>query len=43
MGEGFDEFFKVVKQAFVSVKTRKPESSRARSREVYLVATGYKL
>ncbi|MGL4447953.1 MAG: 23S rRNA (uridine(2552)-2'-O)-methyltransferase, partial [Shewanella sp.] len=23
--------------------TRKPDSSRARSREVYLVATGYKL
>ena len=43
MGEGFDEYFKVVKQAFANVKTRKPESSRARSREVYLVATGYKL
>ncbi|KXI30597.1 23S rRNA (uridine(2552)-2'-O)-methyltransferase RlmE [Paraglaciecola hydrolytica] len=43
MGEGFDEYFKIVKQAFVTVKTRKPESSRARSREVYLVATGYKL
>ncbi|WP_340676793.1 23S rRNA (uridine(2552)-2'-O)-methyltransferase RlmE [Paraglaciecola sp.] len=43
MGEGFDEYFKTVKQAFVTVKTRKPESSRARSREVYLVATGYKL
>jgi 23S rRNA (uridine2552-2'-O)-methyltransferase len=43
MGDGFDEYFKTVKQAFVTVKTRKPESSRARSREVYLVATGYKL
>jgi 23S rRNA (uridine2552-2'-O)-methyltransferase len=43
MGEGFDEFFRTVKQAFKSVKTRKPDSSRARSREVYLVATGYKL
>ncbi|MDP5030274.1 MAG: 23S rRNA (uridine(2552)-2'-O)-methyltransferase RlmE [Paraglaciecola sp.] len=43
MGEGFDEYFKAVKQAFTVVKTRKPESSRARSREVYLVATGYKL
>lgn len=43
MGEGFDEYFKAVKQAFTTVKTRKPESSRARSREVYLVATGYKL
>ncbi|MCL1074208.1 23S rRNA (uridine(2552)-2'-O)-methyltransferase RlmE [Shewanella dokdonensis] len=42
-GEGFDAYMKAVKQAFTSVKTRKPESSRARSREVYLVATGYKL
>ncbi len=43
MGEGFDQYFKDVKQMFSSVKTRKPDSSRARSREVYLVAKGYKL
>jgi 23S rRNA (uridine2552-2'-O)-methyltransferase len=42
-GEGFDAFMKDVKAAFKAVKVRKPESSRARSREVYLVATGYKL
>ncbi|MFQ6370098.1 23S rRNA (uridine(2552)-2'-O)-methyltransferase RlmE [Shewanella sp. YIC-542] len=42
-GEGFDAYMKAVRQAFTTVKTRKPESSRARSREVYLVATGYKL
>ena len=42
-GEGFDQYMKDVKNAFKVVKTRKPESSRARSREVYLVATGYKL
>ncbi len=42
-GEGFDQFFKEVKSMFKVVKTRKPESSRARSREVYLVATGFKL
>ncbi|WP_218353018.1 23S rRNA (uridine(2552)-2'-O)-methyltransferase RlmE [Alteromonas lipotrueiana] len=42
-GEGFDVFFKSVKDAFKTVKTRKPDSSRARSREVYLVATGYKV
>ncbi|MFC6439870.1 23S rRNA (uridine(2552)-2'-O)-methyltransferase RlmE [Bowmanella sp. JS7-9] len=41
-GEGFDEYFKAVKDAFKVVKTRKPDSSRARSSEVYLVATGYK-
>jgi 23S rRNA (uridine2552-2'-O)-methyltransferase len=34
---------KELQKAFKKVKTRKPESSRARSREVYLVATGYKL
>lgn len=42
-GEGFEQYMKDVKSAFKVVKTRKPESSRARSREVYLVATGYKL
>jgi len=42
-GEGFEEFLKNVRAAFTTVKTRKPDSSRARSREVYLVATGYKL
>jgi len=42
-GEGFDQFMKDVRACFKAVKTRKPESSRARSREVYLVATGYKL
>ena len=42
-GEGFDEYFKMVKSMFKTVRTRKPDSSRARSREVYIVATGYKL
>jgi 23S rRNA (uridine2552-2'-O)-methyltransferase len=42
-GQGFDQFMKALKQSFSSVKTRKPKSSRARSREVYLVATGFKL
>lgn len=41
-GEGFDEFVKETRKLFKTVKTRKPESSRARSREVYLVATGFK-
>lgn len=43
MGEGFDEYFKAIKAAFTSVKTRKPEASRSRSSEVYIVASGYKL
>ena len=41
-GEGFEQFMQEVKLVFKVVKTRKPESSRARSREVYLVATGFK-
>jgi 23S rRNA (uridine2552-2'-O)-methyltransferase len=41
-GEGFEQFMKDVRLLFKTVKTRKPESSRARSREVYLVATGFK-
>ncbi|WP_220778148.1 23S rRNA (uridine(2552)-2'-O)-methyltransferase RlmE, partial [Shewanella hafniensis] len=39
-GEGFEEYMKSVREAFKTVKTRKPDSSRPRSREVYLVATG---
>lgn len=42
-GEGFDEFMRDVRQSFTSIKTRKPDSSRSRSREVYLVACGYKV
>ncbi len=41
-GEGFDQYVKEVKNLFKVVKTRKPDSSRARSREVFIVATGYK-
>ncbi len=41
-GAGFEQYMKEVRSVFKTVKTRKPESSRARSREVYLVATGYK-
>jgi len=41
-GAGFEDYMKAARAVFKTVKTRKPESSRARSREVYLVATGYK-
>jgi 23S rRNA (uridine2552-2'-O)-methyltransferase len=41
-GEGFDDYYKDVRMVFSRVVTRKPDSSRARSREVYMVATGYK-
>lgn len=42
-GEGFDQFVKDVRESFRIVKIRKPDASRPRSREVYVVATGYKL
>ena len=40
-GEGFDRFVRDLRAAFSKVVTRKPRSSRSRSREVYLVAGGY--
>lgn len=39
-GEGFDEYLKTLRQAFEKVAVRKPKASRARSREVYLLARG---
>jgi len=41
-GEGFDESLAVARKHFTRVVTRKPDASRARSREVYWVATGFK-
>ena len=41
-GEGFDDYLAQVRKHFTAVKVRKPEASRARSREVYLLAKGYK-
>jgi 23S rRNA (uridine2552-2'-O)-methyltransferase len=41
-GEGFDTYLKDVRAQFTRVVQRKPKASRARSREVYVLATGYK-
>ena len=41
-GEGFDEFVRHVRTLFSTVSIRKPDASRARSREVYMVAKGLK-
>jgi 23S rRNA (uridine2552-2'-O)-methyltransferase len=41
-GEGFDELLKEMRSCFTKVVSRKPDSSRARSREIYLVGTGFK-
>jgi len=37
-GEGFDAYIKDVRSRFKTVKLRKPEASRPRSREIYVVA-----
>jgi 23S rRNA (uridine2552-2'-O)-methyltransferase len=41
-GEGYKEFFNEVKKHFMFVKTVKPEASRERSMEVYLLGIGFK-
>ena len=40
-GTGFDEFLADCRGKFSTVKIRKPEASRGRSREVFIVATGF--
>lgn len=42
-GEGFDQYHNALKENFSRVVVRKPRASRARSREIYALATGYKL
>jgi 23S rRNA (uridine2552-2'-O)-methyltransferase len=42
-GEGFEGFHKATSNYFRRVVSRKPNSSRSKSRELYLVATGYSL
>ena len=41
-GEGFDQYMRDLRAVFNKVVTRKPKASRPKSREVYLVATGFK-
>lgn len=41
-GEGFDEYVNDVKESFSKVLIRKPKASRPRSREVYIVAKGFR-
>jgi len=42
-GEGYEEYRKTIMDNFTVLKSRKPDASRARSREVYLLATGFKV
>jgi 23S rRNA (uridine2552-2'-O)-methyltransferase len=41
-GEGFDQLLKDMRGRFKTVQSRKPAASRARSREVYQLAKGFK-
>ncbi|MCG8486975.1 MAG: 23S rRNA (uridine(2552)-2'-O)-methyltransferase RlmE [Chromatiales bacterium] len=42
-GEGFDDYLREVRSSFTRVVSRKPDSSRAKSREIYLVAGNFKM
>lgn len=41
-GEGFDQLLGQIRALFRKVITRKPQASRSRSREVYILARGFK-
>jgi len=41
-GEGFDGLIKQMRERYAKVYSRKPDASRARSREVYQIGTGFK-
>jgi 23S rRNA (uridine2552-2'-O)-methyltransferase len=42
-GQGFDDYLKTLRSGFEKVSSRKPRSSRSKSRELYLVAKGFAL
>jgi len=42
-GEGFEAYSKELKTSFSKVIMRKPKASRPRSREIYALATGFKV
>ncbi len=42
-GEGFEAYNKELKSSFSKVVMRKPRASRSRSREIYALATGFKV
>jgi len=41
-GDGFEALLKELRQQYTQVLTRKPDSSRSRSKETYLLAKGFK-
>lgn len=42
-GEGFETILKILRAHFKKVVIKKPKASRAESREIYLLATGYNI
>ena len=42
-GAGFDEYLRVARKEFTKVRMKKPPASRARSSEMYLLATGRRI
>ncbi|MXP56441.1 23S rRNA (uridine(2552)-2'-O)-methyltransferase RlmE [Pantoea sp. Mhis] len=42
-GNGFNEYLKKIRSSFIKTRICKPIASRLRSREVYIVAKGYKI
>lgn len=42
-GEGFDAYMRSLRQSYERVYTRKPDASRGRSREVYVLARDFKM
>ncbi len=41
-GEGFDDLLRALRSGFAKVRVEKPKASRPRSREVYLLAQGFR-
>ena len=41
-GAGFDDYLKDLRRRYAKITMRKPKASRARSPEVYALATGFK-
>jgi 23S rRNA (uridine2552-2'-O)-methyltransferase len=41
-GEGSDQYLKELRKSFQKVSIRKPQASRQKSREVYIVAKGFR-
>jgi len=42
-GAGFDDYLKLARKEFAKVRMKKPPASRARSAEMYLLATGRRI